>query len=299
MQRMAVYDWARLRNYQPSPLISGLADRTTMSSSSRRLFYVYHPEVQEKSDFNVSCREDEQTIVLGCYVSGRGIYLLDIMDARLDGVEEVTAAHEMLHAAYERLSSKERARVDRLLKNALAAVTDQRILDTVELYKKQDTTKIENELHSILGTEVRNLPPELEAYYARYFSDRSKVVGYSEQYERAFTERKDQVAAYDAELASLKTEIDKSESSLETMQASLSAQRATLEGQRRAGNIDAYNAGVASFNRKVTEYNGLIDTITAQIARYNDIVAKRNALANEEQELVKAIDSRETVPEKQ
>lgn len=298
-QRMAIYDWARLYNYSPATEIIGLADRTTMSASSRRLFYVYHPVIQQKADFNISCREDEHTIVLGCYVSGKGIYLLDITDPRLEGIEEVTAAHEMLHAAYERLSGPEKRRVNGLLNDALRQIKNDRILETVDLYRKQDASSVDNELHSILGTEVRELPEALEQHYARYFSDRAKVVGFSEQYERAFTERRDKIAAYDAELASLKAQIDETQANLEKMLENLTSQRAALEAYRSSGNIDAYNAGVPAFNRQVSRYNALIDEMARLVSSYNDIVSKRNALASEEQDLVKAIDSRETVPEKQ
>jgi len=49
--------------------------------------------------------------------------------------------------------------------------------------------------------------PIFEAYYGQYFKNRAKVVAYSEQYEHAFTDRKNQIAAYEAQLASLKQQI--------------------------------------------------------------------------------------------
>src|SRR5688500_6829178 len=79
LQRQAIYDWWRLRGYTPPARISALADQTTMNASTRRLFYVYHPELDDAATFNNHCREkSEQTIVLGCYVSNRGIYLFDV-----------------------------------------------------------------------------------------------------------------------------------------------------------------------------------------------------------------------------
>lgn len=39
-----------------------------------------------------------------------------------------------------------------------------RIKNVIGLYRKANAN-VSNELHSILGTEVRNLPSDLEAYY--------------------------------------------------------------------------------------------------------------------------------------
>jgi hypothetical protein len=127
VKNQAIYDWLHLRNYQPSAAIAQLATDTTMNSATERLFYVYHPELQTKEVFNQSCSGSEQTIVLGCYVSRQGIYLYNVTDERLKGVIQVTAAHETLHAAYERLSGSERKKVDAMTANAYAQVTDERV----------------------------------------------------------------------------------------------------------------------------------------------------------------------------
>lgn len=297
--RQEISDWLRLRGYTPPAEVAALADRTTMVDSSRRLFYVHHPLIADKSTFNEHCRENEQTIVLGCFVSREGIYLLDVTDERLSGVEEVTAAHELLHAAYERLSESERRNIDSLLHAAYGNVTNPRVRETVELYTQQDASVVPNELHSILGTEVRDLPAELETYYRRYFSDRLKIVGYSDQYEQAFTERRDQIKAFDAQLASLKAQIEGLQSDLQARDAELKSQRARMNDLRNSGQTAAYNAEVPSYNAKVNRFNRDIDTLTDLIATYNDIVLQRNAVASEEAELVEAIDSREVVPEQQ
>src|SRR5690606_3442881 len=108
-------------------------------------------------------------IVLGCFVEGQGIYLYNVSDERLDGVKEVTAAHEVLHAGYSRLSSRDKARINHLLDQAFQANNDERIKETVETYRKRDPSIVSNELHSILATEARELPSELEEHYRRYF----------------------------------------------------------------------------------------------------------------------------------
>ena len=161
-QRQAIFDWWRLRDYTPSNRIVELAANTTMTEDGKHLFYVYHATLQTADEFNQSCDFSEQSIILGCYVSGRGIYIYDVKDERLNGIHEVTAAHEMLHAAYERLSSKERQKIDALTQKAYEQSANERIRGTVDAYKKRDPSIVPNELHSILGTEVRDLPAELE-----------------------------------------------------------------------------------------------------------------------------------------
>lgn len=296
--RQDITDWARLRNYNPSPEVEQLADNVGMLGDTRRLFYINRPVVADKDTFNHHCREDEHSIVLGCYLSGQnGIYLLDVTDDRLAGIEEVTAAHEVLHAAYERLSSKERARVDKMLEDAYNNLPTGRLSETIELYRKQDASEVPSELHSILGTEVRSLPDELEQYYSRYFDDRGQVVTYSEQYEQAFVERKNQIREYDLELADLKAEIDELSTQLASEDTELKGMRSQMTLLKDQGNTESYNAVVPKYNAKVNAYNSDIDELSAMIVRYNDTVQKRNSVVTEESELVKAIDSREVVPE--
>jgi chromosome segregation ATPase len=299
--RQDISDYLRLRGYTPPTEVAALADNTTMLPGARRVFYVNHPEVTDKSSFNHHCRghDNEYTIVLGCYVQTQGIYLLDVDDERLSGIKEVTAAHEFLHAAYDRLSGNERAEIDNLLESFYSDLQDERIKQTIEVYREQDPSIVANELHSIIGTEVRALTPELEKYYGRYFSNRSQIVSYSEQYEQAFIERRNQIRDYDQQLTDLKAQIEALEAKLTQTDQALKAQRDYMTQLRTSGQSDAYNAQVPSYNSKVNQYNKDIDELSALIVRHNEIVQKRNSIAAEEAELVEAIDSREVVPEQQ
>lgn len=290
-QRWNIYDNARLRGYTPPKEVVQLATDDTMNNNTRKLFYVYHPELDDKSTFSNNCKSSEKTIVLGCYVDGQGIYLYNVTDARLNGVVQVTAAHETLHAAYERLNGKEKTHINNLINQAYSNVKDDRIRKTIEDYR-HNGADVTNELHSILGTEVRDLPPELETYYQRYFTDRKKIVSFSEQYEKVFSERKDKVAADDAMLTQLKAQIEDAEQDLNNREAAISAERQRLDSLLANKNYTAYNAGVPGFNRMVSAYNAEVNVVRGLIDQYNAIVAERNALVNEESELVKAIDSR-------
>ncbi len=295
-QKWNIYDSLRLRNYQPSAQIVQLASDTTMSERGRHLFYVYHPELDQKETFNNNCKGNERTIVLGCYVPGIGIYIYDVTDPRLQGITQVTSAHEMLHAAYGRLSSSDKTKIDDLLNQTYNKLDDQRIKDNIEDYRKNGAD-VTNELHSILGTEVRNLPPELEQYYTRYFSSRAKIVDYSEKYEQVFTQRKQQVTADDQKLQALKKQIEQDQDALAGQKAAIDSDHSRLEALLAAKQYEAYNQGVPGFNAQVNAYNAQVRHIGQLIDQYNALVAERNAIASEESELIKAIDSRpDTVP---
>ena len=171
-------DEVRLYHYQPPASITALANETTMTPAAQRIFYVNHPVLDDKADFVNACNtHQEQTIVLGCYHSDQaGIYVLSVTDSRLNGVEQVTAAHEMLHAAYDRLSSSDRANVDQMLQQFYDnGLTDSRVRSTIEAYKQTEPNDLVNEMHSIFGTEVANLPAGLETYYQRYFTNRHRL----------------------------------------------------------------------------------------------------------------------------
>jgi len=291
-QRQAIYDWWRLRDYTAPSDVVALADQTTMKDSARRVFYVYHPAIEPRETFNQHCRDGEFTIVLGCYAQGRGIYIFRVDDPRLDGIEEVTAAHEFLHAAYDRLSKDERKKVDTMTAEAYANIASQRIKDTVEEYRKHDASVVPNELHSILGTEVEDLPAELEKYYARYFTNRKQIVKFSKAYESAFTDRKNQAKVYENRLNALKDQIESANKDLEAEHSRLEEEVNNLQASRNGADpdsfnnrIDAYNADVNAYNRRVSQVQDMVDT-------YNQLYEKYKELIVEQQDLFKAIDSR-------
>ncbi len=291
-----MYDWWALRNYQPPTAVVALADETTMNTDSRRVFYVNRPQIQDKAAFYASCNENEQTIVLGCYIERKGIFLLHVSDERLNGVEQVTAAHEMLHAAYDRLANSEKAKINTLLNQEYSKLNDPSITEKINEYKKNGADVI-NELHSILGTEVADLSPELELYYRQYFTDRAKIAAYAKQYENVFISRKKQLEDYNSQLDSIEKQVVANNASLATQAQDLDAEKARLTELRNNGDIDSYNAGVAPYNSKLRVYNNLVDQTKQLVAEYKSILDRRNQLAVEAQELTKALDSRISTPD--
>lgn len=295
-QRQAVSDWVHLYGYQPPARVSSLASQTTMTSDAKHLFYLNKPLIATKTDFSNHCKNLEKTIVLGCYHGGQaGIFILEIADnSELHGVMQVTAAHEMLHAAYDRLSASDKVRVDKLLQQYYDhGLHDQAIKDEVDAYRSNEPGELLNEMHSIFGTEVKTLPAELEQYYGRYFSNRQAVVAQAERYQEAFRSREAAVERYDAQLERLQKQITANEATLRTRATELQRLRAQLSAYRDAGKVSQYNAAVPHYNSLVRSYNSLLETTRAEIEQFNAIVKKRNALVVEEQQLVKQLSGSE------
>ena len=197
----------------------------------------------------------------------------------------------MLHQAYDRLSSTQRAHINQLLESYRDHdLRDEQIQEQIAAYEKSEPNDVINELHSLFGTEVGNLPPELEDYYKQYFTDRAKIVQYYNSYQDAFRSRQAQIDAYDKDLESRKAQIDTLEQSLEQKLAELDQMKAQMDKYRR-NNVSAYNNLVGPYNTLVDAYNSGLDDLKQKIATYNEIVVKRNAIALEQQQLQQDLSS--------
>jgi hypothetical protein len=294
--RQNLWDWWQLKHYQAPPTVAQLADQDAMTDYARKVFYVNHPAIDDKTSFSKACAASgsrEQTIILGCYHGNQGgIFVLSVDDPRLSGVEQVTAAHEMLHAAYDRLSSSDKQQVNKqLLAYYQNDLHDQRIRDTIEAYKKSEPDELVNEMHSIFGTEIANLPAGLEKYYGRYFSNRGQVAAYAAQYQSAFTSRQAALSQLETQLDSLKTQIQNLEADLKSKRAEIDARQSELVAARNSGNVAAYNAGVPGYNRLVDTYNNEIETVRSLINRFNTLVNQHNALVLEQSQLRDELDA--------
>lgn len=288
-----IYDWWRLRNYIPPARIVEIADGARMSELGRKLFYVHKPELNGRDEFNRNCSGFEQTIILGCYITHWRIYIFDVNDPRLDGIEEVTAAHEMLHAAYDRLSSAEKSRIDKLTAEYYSQMENERVKKVVESYREQDPSSVPNELHSILPTEVLDLGPELEQYYAKYFINRQEVVHLSLRYEAVFTQQQERIALLANEIASLQNQLNTDKVTITNFENNIKVEAERLEALRAGNNVEEYNAAVPGYNQMIRTYRNLISAYNNKVKRLNALITEHNHLAVEQKDLINSISSRE------
>ncbi|RWZ79062.1 MAG: hypothetical protein EOT04_02255 [Candidatus Chaera renei] len=276
--RQFVLDQLSLLGYRPGSAVTALAANDTMTSAGQRYFFVSRPKIESRDQFNQNCTGgSEQTIILGCYV-GQRIYIFNVTDPRLPGVKEVTAAHEMLHAAYDRLPAAERQKVDAMILRQVKQTSDKRILELIASYQKSEPTQLVNEMHSIFATEVRSLSPELESYYSRYFSDRLRVVSYSEGYEKVFTDLRAQQDRLLTELNRLNAEIKSRSDSLNSQISQLNADISAFNQRARSGGFasqDEFNRARAALASRQRALQAERDAINNLIAQFN---AKRQEL---------------------
>lgn len=280
----AVTDAVTVWQYDATPAISGYATRAAMSERGRFLFYASMPEVVPGDAFDAVCSRDEPDIgVLGCYTLADGrIYLYDITNPDLDAFEVVVAAHEMLHAAWDRLSPDEQAALAEPLEEAFASLgPESELVERIAAYEEFDPTSRIPELYAIVGTELADLSPELDEHYAQFFDDRMAVVALWKQVEAIFLELEAELDRLSGELDRLSAEIDAEQSAAEQAAAVLEAdiaafnERASRPGgytsqsaferdrQALLSRQTALTAAIDATNAKVDAYNTLVDEFTA------------------------------------
>jgi hypothetical protein len=291
-----IQDWAKLFRYQPPQAIARLAAVTTMTDTGRRLFYVNTPQIEARKSALNLCKNTEHTVVLGCYVTGKGIFLQSVPDPRLEGVMEVTAAHEMLHVAYDRLSLLQQNQLNQKLQSAFGQLKNQRIRNLIGVYNTQDPRSVNTELHSILATEVRDLSGELEEHYRIYFKDRSAIVALSEQYEGVFTSIRDKAKTLTQQLASRKLMMEQLGQQVDTEAANIQSERNSLQSSIATNPQADNNILVARFNDRVENYNRLVGELRQQNDNYNQMVNEHNTLALEEKSLVESLQNKSSAP---
>ena len=276
LNRAWIYDWFRGVTYRPTAEMISIRDELNLTGRGEFLFNATQPELNEADAFNANCRQDESEVaVLGCYTAGN-IYVYNITDVKLDGIRELTAAHELLHAVWARMGNAEKEDLKPILQqvyqNNLSVLKDD-----IETYA--DDERIE-EIFVRAGTEIKKLPDVLEKYYAEIFDDQDAVVDFYESYIAVFREIKMKMEGLASEIEVLRdsinvkmTEYENKVNQLEVditrfnncaetagcfaTEAEFYVQRNTLVARENELNLlnDEINNMIDNYNLKVDEYN--------------------------------------------
>ncbi|MBH0025216.1 hypothetical protein I6E73_13780 [Salinibacterium sp. SWN248] len=282
-------------DFEPSATVQAYVTTAAMSDEGQFLFYASHPEIQTNPIFNTTCSNVEENFgVLGCYFpSSKSIFLYDVTDERLDGIEEVVAAHEMLHAAWDRLSSAEQDRLTTLLEAAAESMKDDPEFATIlEFYAKTEPGERSNELHSIIGTEFADVSPELEAHYAEYFTDRATVVALHEKSNAVFTEQLEASAKLVDQLDVLRASIDDDYATYNSGYDELNNDIDSFNSRADEGDfntLDQFNSERNELISRQDYLNTLYDSIEADVDTYDDLVKQLEALNTTISELNQSI----------
>lgn len=287
------YDQYAASQYTPTPEIAGIEGRIDLTPQGKTLFYASDPSIEDKDTFNRDCQSTERTTaMLGCYYH-RKIYLFRISNAQLDGAMEVTAAHETLHAAYDRLPIWERLTVNRMIEDEYAKIkNDPTIQSLMTYYNHAEPGADLNELHSIIGTTIASLPPDLEHYYAQYFTDRQAVVAMNTKYNAVFTSLEQHASDIAAELKTEETALNQALTNYNDERTQLDSDIAAFNQRSKAGyypTTAAFNTARSALVARVDELNTMRDSINQRVDRYNQKVAELNSLSVQQHDLYKSI----------
>jgi hypothetical protein len=252
-----ILDQYALATFHPSAPLAAIEGRLTLTTKARATFYRAKPQIDTKADFNRDCDTQPHELELGCYFHQR-VYVLQIDNQSLTSEMDVVTAHELLHAVWSTMSLSDRKRFGDELERVYHQGADDDLRERMAGYAKSEPGEEENELHSILGTEVAKLSPMLEEHYARYFANRSVIVAAHAAYTSVFNSRRVEL---ESELATIRS-----------LKGQLGVLNRQLETYRANGQIDLYNS-------LVPRQNNLVDDINRRIELYRQGVEEYNALS--------------------
>ena len=237
--RQWISDRAIARQFVPSPELLDYSAQASLSELGKMYFYASLPEVVPGAEFDQYCSRNEPGIgVLGCYrLAEKRIFLYDVTDERLQAMEPVIAAHEMLHAAWDRFDQAEQERLGLLLEQGFAALpSDHPLRERIESYEDADPNSRIPELYALMGTEISALPKALEEHYAQFFTDRAAVVGLADEVYAIFD-------GLSAELQRLADDLRARSEIIDERKAQYE-----LESSVLGADINIYNDRVARYN---------------------------------------------------
>jgi hypothetical protein len=231
--------------------------------------------------------------ILGCY-DGQYIYIYNVTNTQLNGIRDVTAAYEMLHAAYKRLSQNDLADVNSLIEAEYNKQNDPAIKQLVNFFAVSEPGQHDNELFSIIATQIPNISPRLETYYSRYFTDRQTVVSLYNKYIDVFKSLK-------TKADNLSTQIDNLLATITSLSSQYNTDAQQLKTDINSFNSRAQNGGFTSqsqFNSeravltgRATTLDATRATIQSDNANYQSMVAQYNSYATQSKKLYATINS--------
>jgi hypothetical protein len=165
------------------PEVAAVADEMYLTDEGMAIFAASRPRLADADEVSEACGGEG---FHGCYSSSEStrsfdtIVIYQRVPGRIDADTVITAAHELLHAAYMRLDGGERARVDELLETEILRVSpDDPVHEQIAGSLQGDPTNRSTELFAYLGTQflpAGGMAPELEAIYSRFIADRAALV---------------------------------------------------------------------------------------------------------------------------
>lgn len=265
-QQWFVRDWWKGLWFRPSERVAEMVEELELTSAGERILMATQPAVETSEGFNTHCDSTKTEVsLLGCYAEGK-IYVYEVTRAELVDSNKVTMAHELLHAAWARMGSSERAAVTELLKQVQEENAE---WFAAELDSYDEKERIE-EVYTRAGTKLRDLPEKLEENYAKYFRNRQKIVEFYENYQAPFKKIQDENEALKTQIFAVKEEIE-------------------LERAVYLAEVEALDAAVREFNA-CADTTGCFSSETEFRVRRNELSARQEELVQTRERLNAKID---------
>lgn len=276
LNRVNIYDWFSAISYQASAEVAAVQSKISLTDRAKLIFSATHPQLESRETFNDNCdAHTTEVSVLGCYSAGQ-IHIYDIKSTDLAGVIESTAAHELLHAVWERMSESDKSRIGRALTEVYNdSKYHDMLADDLDSY---DPINRVDELHSRVGTQIADLPDALEEHYARYFSDQDEIVAFYDSYITPFRELDKEIQAIEEDLEKIGKEIDEKTAEYYKKAETLSRE---IEEFNRCANTEGCFSSNAAFLARRNELLGVQDGLENLFNQTNDIVNHYNSLVAE------------------
>lgn len=251
-----INDRRKASEYEPTSEIESLVSRMKLTDRGKTILYASSPQLKSKRAFNGVCGGDgdPDAFVAGCYYEINGNEYIDVYDSgkeatelqnayyNYDNSKIVTLAHEMMHAAYARVSDKDKEWIEVEL-NKVYANNDE-LRSEISLYPSNQKY---DELYVRIATELYTIPSTLEKHYSVYFRDRQYIA-------KLYHDNKQQIK-------DMLAEADKILERMET-QRSLYQNSANYYIRRDAAN--EYNRLLGLYNSQIGVYRETLDQLDSE-----------------------------------
>lgn len=293
--RQTIIDQIIVWQFKPASGVVTLIERAGMNDYGKFIYLASEPQLDQATDFNKACDRVENTAsILGCY-NNNIIYLYNVTDTQLDGIREVTAAHETLHAAYARLGESEKTKLNTLLEYEYKKLENNaNFKSLMDFYDRTEPGQRDNELHSVIGTEVSDISPELESYYSKYFSDRKKVVALDNKYSKVFNDLSEKATELATKLNALVVAITTDTDEYNADAKTLNSDILTFNKRAENGTFDSmtqFYSERSALTSRITALNTLRDNVVSNKTQYDSLLTEYNSISSQSKKLYNSIDS--------
>lgn len=292
--RQYAQDWLAVQSYTPSSEIVAINEKAQFTEKGNFIFYATQPRIASQEVFNKECpRREAASPILGCYTNEDRIYVYNLTNDQLDGMEEVTAVHEMLHAVWYRMSKDEQQKLTTELQAAYEKLNDPELKIRMDYYERTEPGEFANELHAILGTEVSSLSPELEQYYSQYFN-RDAVLKLHQQYKAVYDKLTARANSLYASMQTLSSSIQSRSTAYDAAAEQLTADINSFNTRARSGEFSSqsqFNAERTALIRRTAALEAERNSLNKDIATYSTYYDEYQEISKQIELLNDSIDS--------